>query len=328
MSGTSRRGTDRAFRLARAAALSGTSGKVCPADRATQLLEAIIEPGDRVVIEGDNQKQADFLAAALAKVDPARVHDLHIVQSVLALPDHLAVFEHGIAKRLDFAFAGPQSRKLAELVASGTVKVGAIHTYLELYARMLVDLTPQVALVVADKADRDGNLYTGPNTEDTPTLIEAAAFRGGIVIAQVNEIVDQLPRVDIPGDWVDVVVPSPKAYAIDPLFTRDPAKIRNENVLMAMMAIAAVYEPYQVQRLNHGIGYATAAIELILPTYAAQRGLKGKVANHFVLNPHPTLIPAIEAGFVDGVYCFGSELGMERYVASHADGFPFGSDGN
>ena len=70
MSGMSRRGADRASRLARAAALSGTSGKVCPADRATLLLEAIIEPGDRVTIEGDNQKQADFLASALAKVDP------------------------------------------------------------------------------------------------------------------------------------------------------------------------------------------------------------------------------------------------------------------
>src|SRR6185369_9286651 len=103
-----------------------------------------------------------------------------------------------------------QSRKLAELVASKALKIGAIHTYLELYARMLVDLTPQVALVVADKADRDGNLYTGPNTEDTPTITEATAFRGGIVVAQVNEVVDRLPRVDVPGDWVDVVVPSPK----------------------------------------------------------------------------------------------------------------------
>jgi len=55
------------------------------------LLEAIIESGDRVAIEGDNQKRADFLAAALAKVDPARIHDLHMVQSVLALPDHLTV---------------------------------------------------------------------------------------------------------------------------------------------------------------------------------------------------------------------------------------------
>jgi malonate decarboxylase alpha subunit len=95
-----------------------------------------------------------------------------------------------------------------------------------------------------------------------------------------------------------------------------------------MMAIAAVYEPYQVRRLNHGIGYATAAIELILPTYAAKRGLKGKIASHFVLNPHPTLIPAIEAGFVDSVYCFGSELGMERYVSNRADMFPIGADGN
>src|SRR5260370_27022357 len=81
MSGTSRRGADRASRLARAATLSGTSGKVCPADRATELLEASIEPGDRVAIEGDNQKQADFLAAALAKADPARLHDLHMVES-------------------------------------------------------------------------------------------------------------------------------------------------------------------------------------------------------------------------------------------------------
>src|ERR1700739_3041335 len=97
---------------------------------------------------------------------------------------------------------------------------------------------------------------------------------------------------------------------------------------MAMMAIAAVYEPYQVRRLNHGIGYATAAIELILPTFAAQRGLNGKVAQHFVRKPHPPLIPAIEAGFVDGVYCFGSELGMERYVAKRADVFPIGADGS
>src|SRR5246500_1753768 len=188
MLGPSRREPDRSPRLARAAAVCGATGKLCPAERATQLLEAIIESGDCVAIEGDNQKQADFLASALAKVDPARVHDLHMVQSVLALPDHLAVFERGIANRLDFSYAGPQSRKLAELVAANAVRIGAIHTYLELYARMLVDLTPQVALVVADKADRAGNLYTGPNTEDTPTIAEAAAFRGGIVVAQVNEI--------------------------------------------------------------------------------------------------------------------------------------------
>lgn len=314
--------------LTRIRAVCNAGTKICPSERATALLEAAIAPGDRVTIEGDNQKQADLLAAALANVDPARVHDLHMVQPVLALPEHLAVFERGIARRLDFAFAGPQSRKLAQLVEAGRLQIGAIHTYLELYARMTLDLTPNVALVVADKADRDGNLYTGPNTEDTPTLVEATAFRGGIVIAQVNEIVDHVPRVDVPGDWVDAIVPARRPYAIEPLFTRDPAKIRESKILMAMMAIAAVYERYEVRRLNHGIGYATAAIELILPTFGAARALSGKVATHFVLNPHPTLIPAIEAGSVESVYCFGSELGMERYIAAHADIFPVGVDGN
>jgi malonate decarboxylase alpha subunit len=324
---SNQRATNRGERLANAAAVIGSGTKTCPPERITELLEAVIEPGDRVAIEGDNQKQADFLAGALAKASPARLHDLHMVQSVLALPVHLAVFERGIANRLDFAFAGPQSRKLAELVSTGALKIGAIHTYLELYARMLVDLRPRVALVVADKADREGNLYTGPNTEDTPVIVEATAFSGGVVVVQVNEIVERLPRVDIPGGWVDVIVQSPAPYAIEPLFTRDPAKIRND-ILMAMMAIAAVYEPYEIRRLNHGIGYATAAIELILPTFGARRGLKGKVATNFVLNPHPTLIPAIEAGFVDSVYCFGSELGMERYVAERSDIFPVGADGN
>jgi len=77
------RAANRGYRLARAALMCGPGSKICPPDRATELLEAIIEPGDRVVIEGDNQKQADFLAAALAKADPARLRDLHMVQSVV-----------------------------------------------------------------------------------------------------------------------------------------------------------------------------------------------------------------------------------------------------
>lgn len=58
-------------------------------------------------------------------------------------------------------------------------------------------------------ADRQGNIYTGPSTEDSPALIEPAAFSDGIVIVQVNELVDDvtdLPRVDIPASWVDYVV--------------------------------------------------------------------------------------------------------------------------
>ncbi|KAG0929304.1 hypothetical protein G6F31_017403 [Rhizopus arrhizus] len=74
-----------------------------------ELLHALLEPGDKVCLEGNNQKQADFLAQALAGLDPARIHDLHMVQSVLSLPSHLDVFERGIASRLDFSFSGPQA---------------------------------------------------------------------------------------------------------------------------------------------------------------------------------------------------------------------------
>ena len=322
--------TNRRARLQRAATLLGPdlAGKIAPATRIADLLHAVIESGDRVCLEGNNQKQADFLAAALAGLDRNRVHDLHMLLSVLALPEHLDVFERGIASRLDFSFSGPQAGRLAALATAGKLNIGAIHTYLELFGRYFVDLTPRVALVVAEAADRHGNLYTGPNTEDTPAIVEATAFRSGIVIAQVNRIVDVLPRVDIPADWVDFVVRSPSPYYIEPLFTRDPAQISEIQILMAMMAIKGIYAEYAVERLNHGIGFDTAAIELILPTYAASLGLKGKIAKHWALNPHPALIPAIEAGFVESVHSFGSELGMEAYIRARPDIFFVGPDGS
>lgn len=302
--------------------------RVVPHARMTDLFEAVIEPGDRVCLEGNNQKQADFLAESLAQVDPTRVHDLHMVQSVLSLPSHLDVFERGIASRLDFSFSGPQGGRLAALVAEGRIDIGAIHTYLELFGRYFIDLTPKIALVAAQAADRHGNLYTGPNTEDTPVIVEATAFRGGLVIAQVNEIVDTLPRVDIPADWVDFVTLAPRPNYIEPLFTRDPAQISEIQVLMAMMAIKGIYAEYGVQRLNHGIGFDTAAIELLLPTYAESLGLKGKIGSHWALNPHPALIPAIESGFVKSVHSFGSELGMEKYIQARPDVFFTGADGS
>jgi malonate decarboxylase alpha subunit len=317
---------NRRQRLQRAEGLA--RGRLVEARDAVALLEAVIEPGDRVCVEGNNQKQADFLSQCLTEVDPARVHGLHLLQSVLALPAHLDVFERGIAQRLDFSFSGPQALRLARLVADKRIEIGAIHTYLELFGRYFVDLTPRVALVAAQAADRHGNLYTGPNTEDTPVIAEATAFKGGIVIAQVNEIVDTVPRVDIPADWVGYVVQAPRPHYIEPLFTRDPAQISEIQVLMAMMAIKGIYAEYGVDRLNHGIGFDTAAIELLLPTYAESLGLRGKICRHWALNPHPALIPAIESGFVKSVHSFGSELGMEKYIAARADVFFAGPDGS
>ncbi|CAN7472675.1 malonate decarboxylase subunit alpha [Massilia sp. LjRoot122] len=321
---------NRGERLARAQAALGPAlnGKVVAATHIVELLHAVLEPGDRVCLEGNNQKQADFLGKALTRLDPSRVNNLHMLLSVLSLPEHLDVFEKGIGSRLDFSFSGPQAGRLAKLAQSGKLNIGAIHTYLELFARYFVDLTPRVALVAAEMADREGNLYTGPNTEDTPAIVEATAFKSGIVIAQVNQVVDKLPRVDIPSGWVEYVVQSPTPYYIEPLFTRDPAQISEIQVLMAMMAIKGIYAEYEVERLNHGIGFDTAAIELLLPTYAASLGLKGKIARHWALNPHPALIPAIEAGFVESVHSFGSELGMENYIRARPDVFFVGPDGS
>jgi malonate decarboxylase alpha subunit len=305
-----------------------TDGPVLKKEHIVEALEHLLQPGDRVVLEGDNQKQASFLSAALAQVSPSKVNKLHMIMSSLSRPEHLDIFEKGIAEKIDFSFAGPQSLRVAQLLEDGVLKIGGIHTYLELYGRMFIDLIPQVALVAAEKADRLGNLYTGPNTEETPAIIEATAFKDGIVIVQVNEIVDELPRVDIPASWVDLVVESDKPYQLEALFTRDPKLISELHILIGMLTIRGVYEKHRVKTLNHGIGFNTAAIELLLPTYGEKLGLKGKIARNWVLNPHPTLIPAIESGWVESIHAFGGEVGMEQYVAARPDVFFTGRDGS
>ncbi len=80
----------------------------------------MIEPGDRLCIEGNNQKQADFLAKNLVKTDVSRVRNLHLVQSVLSLSEHMELH--------------------AKLVEQGKIRIGAIHTYFKLYARYFMDL--------------------------------------------------------------------------------------------------------------------------------------------------------------------------------------------
>ena len=321
----------RAAKRERLAAVEGlTDGKLIDQASLGDALQALLRPGDRVALEGDNQKQADFLSRTLAGCDPKKLHDLHMLIGSVSRSEHLDLFEQGIASKLDLAYAGPQSVRIAELVADGTVSIGAVLTYVELYARMVVDLRPDVALVCASAADEDGNLYTGPNTEDTPTIVEATAFHDGIVIAQADEIVERgkLPRVDVPGDWVDLVVRADRPFFVEPLFTRDPQGIGPVQILQAMIALRGVYERHEVVSLNHGIGFSTAAIELILPTYGERLGLKGKIARNWTLNPHPTLIPAIESGWVETIHSFGGESGMNKYVAARPDIFFNGADGS
>ncbi|WP_377519926.1 malonate decarboxylase subunit alpha [Priestia megaterium] len=303
-------------------------GKLLGNEHIIEALELLISPGDKVVLEGDNQKQASFLSKALNEVSADKIHGLHMVMSSISRPEHLDIFEKGIAEKIDFSYAGAQSLRVSQMIEDETLKIGEIHTYLELYGRLFIDLIPNIALVAADKADVQGNLYTGANTEETPTIIEATAFKDGIVIVQVNELVEELPRVDIPASWVDCIVVADQPYQLEALFTRDPRHITELQILMAMMTIRGIYERHSVQSLNHGIGFNTAAIELLLPTYGEKLGLKGKICKHWALNPHPTLIPAIESGWIESVHCFGGEVGMEQYTAARPDVFFTGRDGS
>lgn len=303
------------------------TGKLIPTNRIVEVLQNVIKSNDCVALEGDNQKQATFLSKALDKLDPGKTNGLHMVMSTISLDEHLNIFEKGIAQKIDFAYAGPQSLRIANLIKENKIEIGAINTYLELYSKLFVDSSPNVCLVAADKADINGNLYTGPNTEDTPTIVEATAFRNGIVIAQVNELVEELPRIDIPGSWVDFIVKADEPYYLEPLFTKDPAYISEVQILMAMMTIKGIYKKHNLQSLNHGVGFNTAAVELLLPTYGEELGLKGKICKNWVLNPHPTLIPAIENGWAESIYAFGGEVGMEEYVKERPDVFFTGPDG-
>ena len=64
-----RQQTNREGRLARAREALGPAltGKVVAAGQIVELLHAVLESGDRVCLEGNNQKQADFLGKALTR---------------------------------------------------------------------------------------------------------------------------------------------------------------------------------------------------------------------------------------------------------------------
>src|SRR5260370_8138370 len=102
------------------------SGPIRPTDKTVEALEALVVAGDRIVMEGDNQKQADFLSRSLAKVDPKKIHDLHLIISSISRPEHLTLFDLGIAKKVDFAFAGPQTSRLPQLLEHAVLKIAPI----------------------------------------------------------------------------------------------------------------------------------------------------------------------------------------------------------
>ena len=105
-----------------------TDGVVIPTQDIIKVLETLITPGDRVVLEGNNQKQADFLSRSLAQTNPSVLNNLHMIMPSVGRSEHLDLFEKGIAKKLDFSFAGTQSLRISQLLEDSLLEIGAIHT--------------------------------------------------------------------------------------------------------------------------------------------------------------------------------------------------------
>ena len=179
-----RRRTEKQRRLAEA----NMPGKVIPTDQLVSVLENLLAPGDRVVLEGNNQKQADFLSRMLAEVNPQKIHDLHMIMPSVGRSEHLDLFEKGIARKLDFSFSGTQSPAYPQLLEDGLPKSAPSIPYRTLTRACTLDSSPNVALIADGKADRKGNLWLPDRVPKiTPARWrEAAAFHDGIVIAQVN----------------------------------------------------------------------------------------------------------------------------------------------
>ena len=78
----------------------------------------------------------------MCELNPDKVHDLHMIIPSMSLPEHLDVFEKGIARKLDFSYSGAQSLRTSQLLEDGALEIGAVHTYIELYSRLYVDLIP------------------------------------------------------------------------------------------------------------------------------------------------------------------------------------------
>jgi malonate decarboxylase alpha subunit len=85
------------------------SGPILPREKTIDALESVIVSGDRIVMEGDNHKQADFLSRSLVQVDAKEVHDLHLIISSISRPEHLTLFELGIAKKVDLHSQVPRT---------------------------------------------------------------------------------------------------------------------------------------------------------------------------------------------------------------------------
>jgi len=109
-----------------------------------------------------------------------------------------------------------------------------------------------------------------------PTIVEATPSVGHRR-RQVMRSSTSGPGSTYPADQVDFIIKAGRPFYGRAAVHRDPASVTRESDPDAMMAIKGIYAEYGVRCLNHGIGFPTAAIELLLPPTASAWS-QGKVA--------------------------------------------------
>ncbi len=94
------------------------------------------------------------------------------------------------------------------------------------------------------------------------------------------------------------------------------------------MAIKGIYAEHGVQSLNHGIGFNTAAIELLLSTYGESLGLKGKIAKNWVIEPtsNDDSSHRIRLGLKASIVLV-AKLVWKKYIAARSRCLFVGKDG-
>jgi len=161
-------------------------------------LEALIAPGDRVVLEGNNQKAGGLsVAPRWRRSTRPRVNGLHmVIPSVSSYRTSSDLFERGIARKARLLVrrcAKPAHLAVPRRRASRDWRHSHLHR--AVYARLYVDLTPNVVLVAGFPGRFAPATSTPVQALKTPQpWLRRPTFRDGIVIAQVNEIVDDVRR--------------------------------------------------------------------------------------------------------------------------------------
>jgi len=183
---------------------SFAAGRLFPPTTSSGLLEAVIEPGAGVCIEGNTRNRPD-----LPRPQPVRRSRPPARPAPGAVGARAA--EHidlttrpGEPYRL--LLLRPQAGRLARWSKAGKYTIGAIHTYSSCSPRYFGRPDARGRPHRGPGSRPAGHLYTGPH--QTPAIVEATAFKGGSSSPRSTETWTSCRRRH-PADWVNFVVQAP-----------------------------------------------------------------------------------------------------------------------